>query len=255
MEENSRVTKHFFKVMSCDFHSNLALPKAFCRNLNEVKLANITSSKGIWKINVSRSNSGTVFFEEGWGDFVRQHDLAVGDIVVFEHIGEMHFNAFVFDFTACEKKFDDDLAERNEGSAGVCNNLEAIKTNVGSSCLPRDPYFVITMKHHNSLDCKQPYMRIPVEFWRSNGLNEKTSINLRDPSSKNWLVELKFYKNVGNGRVTMERGWKQFYESNKLKNGDVCTFELNHNPKGSTVASMAVHIFPAPTQLIPHIEC
>ncbi|CAA3002157.1 B3 domain-containing Os01g0723500-like [Olea europaea subsp. europaea] len=158
MEENSRVTKHFFKVMSRDFHSKLALPKAFCRNLNEVKLANITSAKGIWKINVSRSNSETVFFEEGWGDFVLQHHLAVGDIVVFEHIGEMRFNAFVFDFTACEKEFDNDLAERNEGSAGVCNNLEAIKTNAGSSCQHRDPYFVITMKHHNTPDYRQPYM-------------------------------------------------------------------------------------------------
>ncbi|KAL2513992.1 B3 domain-containing protein REM14 [Forsythia ovata] len=199
MEGNPRVSKHFFKVMSRDFHTKLALPKAFCRNLNVEKLAIITSGKGIWKVNISKSNRDTVFFEEGWGDFVRQHDLDVGDIVVFEHIGEMHFNAFVFDLnTACEKEFDKDLEGRNEGSA----------------------------------------RRLPIEFWKSNGLKEKTSVILRDPSGNNWSVELKFYKKGSKCCVLMHAGWKQFYESNKLKIGDVCTFELNHNPKVSSTASM-----------------
>lgn len=58
-------------------------------------------------------------------------------------------------------------------------------------------------------------------------------------------MELKFYESAGNNRAMMSRGWRQFYESNKLRIGDVGTFELNHNPEGSTVASMNVHIFPA----------
>lgn len=90
-------------------------------------MATIRSGKGIWKINVGKSNRDTIFFEEGWGDFARQHELTVGDIVVFEHVGGMDFNAFVFDYTACEKEFDEDLAEKHEGSSGVCNNLEAIR--------------------------------------------------------------------------------------------------------------------------------
>ncbi|KAL2491264.1 B3 domain-containing protein REM5 [Abeliophyllum distichum] len=226
-----------------------ALPKAFCRNLNVEKLAIITSGKGNWKVNVSKSNRDSVFFEKGWGDFVRQHDLEVGDIVVFEHIGKMHFNAFVFDFTACEKEFDKDLERRNEGSARVCNNMEAIKTNAGSSCQHRDPYFVITMKHTNTPVYRHSHVRVPIEFWKSNGLNEKTSVILRDPSDNNWSVELKFYKKGSKCCVLMNKGWKQFYESNKLKIGDVCTFELNYNPKGSSIASMSVHILPAPIDL------
>ncbi|CAA3002156.1 B3 domain-containing Os01g0723500-like [Olea europaea subsp. europaea] len=243
MEQSLQVTKHFFKVMSRDFHAKMALPKAFCRNLDDKKLATIRSGKGIWKICVGKSNRDTMFFEEGWGDFVRQHELTVGDIVVFEHVGGMDFNAFVFDYTACEKEFDDDLAEKYEGSSGVCNNLEAIR---GGSCQQRDnPYFVITMKHSHSPASKRsrPFVQIPAEFWKSNDLKMKKGLNLKDPSSKKWSVQLKYYSS---GRVVMDRGWKQFYESNKLKKGDVCTFELNHNPKGSTVASMDVHIFPAP---------
>ncbi|KAL2491262.1 B3 domain-containing protein REM5 [Abeliophyllum distichum] len=248
MEENLRVTKHFFKVMSRDFHTELPLPKAFCRNLKVEQPANVASCRGSWKVNVGKGSNGMMCFEEGWADFVQKHDLSVGDIVVFKHVGEMDFKAFVFDFTACEKEFDEDLAERNEGSAGVCNNSEAIKTNAGASCQQRDnPYFVITMKHHNSPASRPQYVRIPAEFWKSKGLNRKTSLNLRDPSGKKWSVELKYYKRSGNGRVIVDRGWKQFYESNKLKIGDTCKFELSHNPKGSSVASMDVRIFPAST--------
>ncbi|XP_022897452.1 B3 domain-containing protein REM3-like [Olea europaea var. sylvestris] len=149
-------------------------------------------------------------------------------------MGEMNFNAFVFDFTACEKEFD--------------RNLGAIKINSGASFQQRNnPYFVITIKQHNSPGSRAQYVRIPAKFWKSNGLNEKTSVNLRDPSGKKWPVELKFDKNgTSYHRLIMLRGWKQFYESNKLKNGNVCTFELNHNPEGSTVASMDVHIERAP---------
>ncbi|KAL2491263.1 B3 domain-containing protein REM5 [Abeliophyllum distichum] len=229
--------------MSRDFHTKLALPKAFCRNLNVEKLANITSVKGSWKVNVRQGSDGMMYFEEGWADFVSLHCLTVGDIVVFEHIGEMHFKAFIFDLnTACEKEFDKDLA-----------------SNAGASSQQRDnPYFVITMQNYNSPDCKRNspcvlflkfmnFQYIPAEFWKSTGLNKKTSVNLRDPSGKKWSVELKIYKSCGNGRLLMDGGWKQFYESNKLKIGDVCTFELlNNNPKGSTVASMDVHILPAP---------
>ncbi|CAI9764594.1 unnamed protein product [Fraxinus pennsylvanica] len=245
MEENLQATKRFFKVMTRDFHTKLALPKDFCKDLlNVKKSATIRSGKGIWKVSVSKDSNNMVCFEEGWGDFVRQHDLAVGDVVVFKHIGEMHFNAFVFDFTACEKKFDESLAETNGGSGGSCNNLEASKTNAGGSY---NPYFIITIKDHNSPASKGNRVHIPAEFWKSNGLNKKSSVNLRDPSGKKWLVELKFYESAGNNRVVMSRGWKQFYESNELKNGDVCTFRLNHNPESSIVASMDVHISPLPS--------
>ncbi|KAL2513991.1 B3 domain-containing protein REM10 [Forsythia ovata] len=204
--------------MSRDFHTKLALPKAFCRNLNVEKSANIASGRGSWKVNVGKGSNGMMCFEEGWADFVRQHDLAVGDIVVFEHVGEMDFKAFVFDFTACEKEFDEDLAERNEGSAGVCNNLEAIKTNAGASCQQRDnPYFVITMKHHNSPASKPQYVRIPAEFWKSKGLNQKTSLNLRDPSGKKCfdltrlpILNAKILSGYATRRMWVKRGLDLF---------------------------------------------
>ncbi|CAI9769348.1 unnamed protein product [Fraxinus pennsylvanica] len=190
---------HFISLPILTVLWYVVLPKAFCRNLNHVeKLAIITSGKGIWEINLCKSNRDTVFFDKGWRDFVQQHDLTVGDIVVFEHMGEMRFNAFVFDFTACEKEFD--------------HNLEAVKINAGASCQQRDdPYFVITIKQHNSPGSRAQYARIPAKFWKSNGLNEKTSVNLRDPSGKKWPVELKFHKNGSRyHRFIMRRGWKQF---------------------------------------------
>lgn len=111
-------------------------------------------------------------------------------------------------------------------------------------------FYFFTYEHVDIPNCAiipqfHEFQHIPAEFWRSNCLNKKTSVNLRYPSGKKWLVELKFYESAGNNRAMIARGWRQFYESNKLRIGDVCTFELNHNAEGSTVASMNVHIFPA----------
>ncbi|CAA3003514.1 B3 domain-containing Os01g0723500-like [Olea europaea subsp. europaea] len=142
MEENLQAAKRFFKVMTRDFHTKLALPKSFCEGLvNVKKSAIIRSGKGSWKVKVSKDGNSMACFEKGWGDFVRQHELSVGDVVVFKHIGEMYFNAFVFDFTACEKEFDESLAKTNEGS----NNLEAIKKALTGTITMKRALMAITV--------------------------------------------------------------------------------------------------------------
>ncbi|KAL0420530.1 UNVERIFIED_CONTAM: B3 domain-containing protein REM5, partial [Sesamum latifolium] len=56
-------------------------------------------------MNVCRDPEGLICFKNGWPQFVHDHGLRVGDFVVFEHTGDLHFNAVVFDVSACEKEF------------------------------------------------------------------------------------------------------------------------------------------------------
>ncbi|KAK2969394.1 hypothetical protein RJ640_020337 [Escallonia rubra] len=69
---------------------------------------------------------------------------------------------------------------------------------------------------------------IPAEFARANGLQAETSMILRVRSGKSWPVKLSSRKNSASTlkRTSITKGWEEFYASNKLKEGDVCHFEL-----------------------------
>ncbi|KAL3824741.1 hypothetical protein ACJIZ3_020770 [Penstemon smallii] len=244
MEGKSVVPRHFFKVMMPGFSESLNLPQVFCRKLEAEKSkdssahdeAIVTTQKGISKIKLRKNRKGLISFEEGWPNFVHHHALNLGDFIVFEHNGNMNFNAFIFDPTACEKQF---RVERANPSQHPKNTR---RDNQSS------PHFILTMKPYNGSK-KRGNATIPIEFAKSNSLSKKECVILRVPSSgKTWPVKLSFQK-TGQSRCRMKgRGWCEFYESNKLKNGDVCHFMLNHgeSKRSTTTVVMDVQIFRAP---------
>lgn len=101
------ISRHFFKVMVPSFLTKLSLPPAFCRKVSGEKSeeAVLTSSKGTWHVKTGKCSKGLICFNEGWDKFVGHHGLNLGDFVVFEHKGDLHFNVSVFDSSACEKEF------------------------------------------------------------------------------------------------------------------------------------------------------
>ncbi|PHT95787.1 hypothetical protein T459_03669, partial [Capsicum annuum] len=60
-------------------------------------------------------------FGAGWAAFVEQHDLQVGDILVFRHDGNMEFEVSIFDSTHCDREYAEYLQEED-----ACNNVEEI---------------------------------------------------------------------------------------------------------------------------------
>ncbi|KAL6995591.1 hypothetical protein U1Q18_005726, partial [Sarracenia purpurea var. burkii] len=94
---------------------------------------------------------------------------------------------------------------------------------------------------------------IPADFVRTTKeLGENCrSLKLRDPKGNLWPVELRS-KKVRSGEYTrrvMGKGWHEFSESNKLKKGDECIFELaptrrTSSSSNSSVLLMNVRIFP-----------
>ncbi|PIN12618.1 hypothetical protein CDL12_14771 [Handroanthus impetiginosus] len=247
MEEKLAKTMRFFKVMIPGFHEKLNLPPDFCKKVKQEKSewATVKSRKGTWKIKVCRNYEGLMCFKDGWANFVNRHGLSIGDTVFFEHIGHLHFNALVFDPTACEKEF---VVEFKKGNGGVNGNYNPRNTKgepakeCSTSCKNPNPHFILTMKPHHAH--RPSAVTIPAEFGRAH-LRNKSSITLRDPHAKKWQVKLRI-QTKPKARWRMSKGWLDFYASNNLKDGDVCVFNLNCGSKKSTTVLMDVQIFPAP---------
>ncbi|KAL0422001.1 UNVERIFIED_CONTAM: putative B3 domain-containing protein [Sesamum latifolium] len=236
MAEKLGASRHFFKVMIPGFQQKLKLPPGFCKKLKEEKSlreAIVRSGRGTWKMKVCRNvEGGTMSLEDGWGAFVCAHGLSVGDFVVFEHTGQLHFNALVFDPVPARKSFL--LSSRKsimmkrlliKETPRVCNFRKSGKKAVDVSYDSKNPHFIQTMKPYHAH--KQGRVTIPVKFMRSNNLEKISSVSLRNPDQrKAWSVRV-CVEETPRLRARMDRGWHDFYVANKLKEGDVCAFELN----------------------------
>ncbi|PIN16415.1 hypothetical protein CDL12_10933 [Handroanthus impetiginosus] len=204
MDEKYGVIRHFFKIMLPGFHDKLVLPPAFCRKLKEEKPkhAILRSPRGTMKVNICKNDKGLIYFKKGWKDFADLNDLCIGDAIVFEHTGGLNFNAIVFDPSACEKQFPEKV-NLDEHPEDVERKVDM---DSGTSYNFLNPHFTITMKRHNGLK-RWATVNIPTKFLRSNDLS-----------------------------------WYKFYTSNKLKDGDVCSFELHPHSRRSKTVVMDVHI-------------
>lgn len=75
-----------------------------------------SGSGKIWPVNINGRR-----IVDGWTEFVKDHDLHEGDILVFRHEGDMVFDVIIFEPSACEREYtplelkdEVDLVEENE---------------------------------------------------------------------------------------------------------------------------------------------
>ncbi|EEF52477.1 conserved hypothetical protein [Ricinus communis] len=279
-------SRRFFRVMMPGFRSKLVrgqyvsckqpLPVAFCRQIKGEgsDRAVVKSSDREWHIKVGKCCDGSLYFEEGWEDFVKHHGLNLGDFVVFEYNGDLVFDAIVFDSSACEKEipvsinlFSEKMKNKNKNKNKKKKKKKKILSDEGKSPLEdaksyptNGPHFITTINASNGPDgisylpdrkefsCACKLQHIPVEFAKSQKLDRASIVILRDSSGKLWPVKLctSDFKFRGKmlKRTAMRKGWLHFYVANKLKKGDVCLFELDLTRKKSYTLVMDVHIFP-----------
>lgn len=74
----------------------------------------LTSYMGSWDVEVGKSGR-LLHFTKGWEEFARNHDLNVGDFVVFQQKLKMRFDVLVFDSSGCEKLLSDKPAGNKRG--------------------------------------------------------------------------------------------------------------------------------------------
>lgn len=52
--------------------------------------------------------------EEGWGQFAEEHDLKLGDMLIFRHEGDLEFDVTVFNLNHCDREYAEYEEEEEE---------------------------------------------------------------------------------------------------------------------------------------------
>ncbi|KAM3270577.1 B3 domain-containing protein REM10-like [Capsicum chacoense] len=212
---------HFFKPIMPGFKRGLKIPIGFLRYLKGLKhikhaILRRASKKWLVKVNCWR-------LEDGWKKFAKEHDLQLGDLLVFRHEGRMEFKVSIFDSSHCDREYAEYLREEEESniieetSKKVKFKEAAIHNPCGQSrfeCIVR-PYCV-----------SNGYLRLPRQFARANGLmNKKLGVIIRDERQRSWNLRLATY----GLNVHIYNGWDDFCVVNNIKEGDYMTFEVVAN--------------------------
>uniref|UniRef100_A0AB38Z7F1 B3 domain-containing protein n=1 Tax=Paeonia suffruticosa TaxID=45171 RepID=A0AB38Z7F1_PAESU len=219
---------HFFKFLVLDFRSNF-----------KSDTANLRSSRGggekIWPVKLNGRR-----LEDGWMDFIRDHDLHEGDFLLFRHLGNFVFDVTVFDPSTCVREYPpsddidvDSLDDENDSAQekSVNHLYEAedntpmnkkIKKHSTTSLGIEHSCFVATVKPSD----RELKLLIPQPFARLNGLTNGSynKMILMDEKQELWPVRVRMKKS--DKRVYIGKGWRNFCIANRIKSGDSFIFEL-----------------------------
>ncbi|PHU08823.1 hypothetical protein BC332_20683 [Capsicum chinense] len=105
---------YFFKPIMPGFKRGLKIPIGFLRYLKGLKhiehaILRRASKKWLVKVNCWR-------LEDGWKKFAKEHDLQLGDLLVFRHEGHMEFKVSIFDSSHCDREYAEYLREEEESN-------------------------------------------------------------------------------------------------------------------------------------------
>ena len=130
-----------------------------------------------WEVMISEIN-GSIVFQQGWSTFASDHDLEIGDLVLFFRTRELHFLVKIYGRTACEKL---NFPERSKEKKRKRDSLSS-KKNDGTSCK--------TNKNSIDKNCSSTSIRTDHEVnGDANGLIISQNTTNRDgPSEKSEAV-------------------------------------------------------------------
>ncbi|XP_049349766.1 B3 domain-containing protein REM10-like [Solanum verrucosum] len=249
---------HFFKPILPGFKDGLNIPIGFLKYLRgheHIKHALLKSAGKKWLVKVDGR-----CFKEGWKKFVEDHDLQLGDLLIFRHEGDMEFEVSIFDSTHCDREYveylevekeeedddDDDEEEEEEKEVKVEEVVHTVEetsmdfefkekssTSIESSDEASSHSEASTHKPfgHSRFTCNitpccftYGYLRIPkhVAFANNHITNKKYDLLLRDEEQRSWNVKLHSCQT----QTYIGGGWREFSADYCLKEGDRIMFEI-----------------------------
>ncbi|KAH0894807.1 hypothetical protein HID58_057236, partial [Brassica napus] len=160
----------------------------------------------------------------GWKEFVKAHDLRVGDVLVFRHEGELVFHVTALGSSCCEVEYTtlDDGDDNKE--TVLPSDIKPMKKRAKKNPRKKDfcSCFVANVTV-SSLHEDKVY--IPVSFVRPNGLsNTYCKIVLLNEMGRSWKLSLVHDKSGS----YLRQGWRSFCSANAI-NGGRYTFKLVQN--------------------------
>ncbi|CAH9094070.1 unnamed protein product [Cuscuta epithymum] len=255
--------QRFFKVLMPGFETKLMLPPVICEKLRGIESKGtimLESQKGRWVVQIAKCEEGNLWLTEGWNKFVRQHELEVGDFVVFKRMGRsMQFKVTLFDRSCCEK---DHCPSGGGGGTLETNNdsVSKVEVNEEDAHVQRHTnHMKSSMKGKmNDVGIDGAHSMVLMDVGRKRGRPKAGSIVLQ--SQKQHMSPMRSYNVrkqgpylniprefcVANGycqntRVTLKgpigdckvtllvnkcaffsQGWREFVEINRVEEGDIC---------------------------------
>ncbi|KAJ8538801.1 hypothetical protein K7X08_030097 [Anisodus acutangulus] len=217
------VKPHFFKPILPGFKHAFKIPVGFLKYLqghDHIEHAILKRAGKKWLVKLNGQK-----LEEGWGKFAEEHDLQLGDLLIFRHEGEMEFEVTIFNVSHCDREYAEYLQEE-EKEAHIVEETSKnfkIKEEAATHSPIGQSQFVCTVKVYCLTN---GYLRIPSKFARANGLfNKECGLIIRDESQKSW--NLRIYTSCS--QVYIGGRWGEFCAANDLKVGDQIMFQIVTN--------------------------
>uniref|UniRef100_A0A1S4B7F9 B3 domain-containing protein REM10-like n=1 Tax=Nicotiana tabacum TaxID=4097 RepID=A0A1S4B7F9_TOBAC len=213
----------------------LKIPRGFLKYLKgheDIEHAVLRRVSKQWQVKVNGRR-----LEDGWEKFAEEHDLQLGDLLVFRHEGNMEFEVSIFDSSHCDREYSEYLQQEEEEEEA--NNVEETSKNLEFEERPSpsielsDHAEAATHKPfgHSSFVCTiKPYcltygfLYVPKHFASANGFktNKKCSLIIKDERQNSWTLRLSCCKT----QVYIGDGCRKFVADNCLKEGDRIMFEV-----------------------------
>ncbi|PHT29845.1 hypothetical protein CQW23_30563 [Capsicum baccatum] len=212
---------HFFKPILPGFKNGLKIPIGFLKYLKghdhiEHVVLKRAGNKWLVKMNGRR-------LEDGWEKFAEEHDLQLGDMLIFRHEGDMDFDVSIFDSTHCDTEYAEYMQIQKEKEKEIKTSGKAF-SNVEATMdmhLSRSQ-FICTIKPYS---LSKYFLCIPKRFAQENRLIDRKCNIIMSDKQRSWTFSV-----YTSGEITyFGRGWHEFCITNCLKEGDRLMFEMISN--------------------------
>ncbi|KAK8654946.1 hypothetical protein V6N13_107541 [Hibiscus sabdariffa] len=220
-------TPHFFQPLLPGFQHHLTIPLLFFKHYLKSEIncerAVLRSHGRTWSVRIRDRR-----FEDGWGDFAKDHDLNVGDFLMFGYGGNLVFDAVVFDTSACQRQYPPSATKpKCQNKSSTKESTERLigkrdKKRASSSVSHGSPHFVAALSPDS---LKRFILNIPRMFARSNGLVGRCCDTVViDEQQRSWIVSLQHKES--DDQVYLGCGWRDICIRNDLDEMDRVLLEL-----------------------------
>ncbi|CAM0146402.1 unnamed protein product [Urochloa decumbens] len=216
--------------------NHLALPIAFSDAIGLRKPSMITfktTMTGSWQVRGVPCDNHSYLVVHGWRRFCEENNVKEGDICTFNVIKTTMWHVVITrsdmpklpgtafasspEYTSSDDRSSSEEQEMSKGSITSSSKASSRKKTVYEI----GPPAWITKKILNS---NNRYFTLPTTFCGAIGLREACTITLKTSLSRtrSWQVHVHPYQNASFFRS----GWNKFCRDNKIKEGDICTFNV-----------------------------
>ncbi|KFK32628.1 hypothetical protein AALP_AA6G268100 [Arabis alpina] len=200
----------------------LAAPFVRENDMNKPGMIYLVGKDGTkWPTNLQRDNKGTMSLGKGWKDFVKAHDLKLGDSFTMELIWQ--------DTIPMLSWF------RTESSSSKANEKESVSNEPrsrDSSSAIQNQFVTLALTPEDVKACQ---LHLPSQFMKANGINKLGKMTLLGENEMEWSG----YLLTKDGTVALGKGWDEFCEANGVKSGEPFTLEFLNSSRDLELLKMA----------------